>query len=577
MKKTVLCVVLCLALSNAWAQDGCATALPIVAGTYAVTAVNGPEIPNPICALNGLTNVTASEWYTYTPAEDLALTITTGVGAIVDTRFHVYSGVCGALVCVGGDDDSGPSLSSIATINVSGGVTYHIAFDNRWSSMGFQFQLIENEISNAAVSFTPTALPGAGNVLGVVDMNGDMLDDAVAPTQNNVNIVQQTETGFITLNIPTSAAVNTPSWSMAAGDLDDNGYTDLLYGGGSGLTIMMASDDGMGFTQHSPGQYIFCQRTNMVDINNDGHLDVYSCHDVAANVYYLFDGDVNFEYHQGGLGETCGNYGSIWIDYDNDHDLDLFVAKCGCDPVDILYRNNGDGTFTNMAATAGFVDSHQSWSSAWGDYDNDGDMDVLIGSSSSGYQKLMQNNGNGTFTNITAGSGFDLFTGQSIEWTTHDFNNDGYLDVLGGTGLMVNNGDMTFSQVAGNPQNGPIGDLNNDGFLDIVNATTCYMNNGNENNYIKIYPVGTVSNKNGIGARVQVTSALGTQIRDVKAGDGFRYMSSITAHFGLGADTEVTEVVVYWPSGLVQQVANPDINSILEIVEGVSTGVDDHI
>ena len=73
------------------------------------------------------------------------------------------------------------------------------------------------------------------------------------------------------------------------------------------------------------------------------------CHDVDANVYHLNDGSGNLTFHQGGLGETCGNYGSVWIDYDGDHDVDLFVSKCGCDPVDILYRNNGDGTFTNVA------------------------------------------------------------------------------------------------------------------------------------------------------------------------------------------------------------------------------------
>ncbi|HMC96860.1 MAG TPA: VCBS repeat-containing protein, partial [Flavobacteriales bacterium] len=297
MKKTLLTLAACIGISSAWAQDGCASALAITAGSYTVSAVNGPEIPNPICAPNGNLNVTASEWYTYTPATSLSLTISTELSG-VDTRFHVYTGTCGALVCAGGDDDSGTGLTSVATMNVTAGVTYTIAFDNRWTSNGFQFQVIENAVTSATVSFTQVALPGAGNVNGVVDMDGDMLDDAVSATATNVNIVQQTVGGFNTINIPTSAAVNTPSWSFAAGDLDGNGYTDMLYGGGSGATIMMANGDGTAFTQVSPGQYIFCQRTNMVDINNDGNLDVYSCHDVAANVYYLHDGNGNFEYHQ---------------------------------------------------------------------------------------------------------------------------------------------------------------------------------------------------------------------------------------------------------------------------------------
>lgn len=141
---------------------------------------------------------------------------------------------------------------------------------------------------------------------------------------------------------------------------------------------MKANADGTAFTEVSYPQYVFSQRSNFVDINNDGNLDGFVCHDVDANVYYLNDGTGNLVYNQGGFGPTCGNYGSIWVDFDGDGDQDLFVAKCGCDPVDILYQNNGNGTFTNIAPALGFADSHQSWSSAWGDYDNDGDMDVLV-------------------------------------------------------------------------------------------------------------------------------------------------------------------------------------------------------
>src|SRR5690348_15250070 len=106
MERTFLSFIACIGISGAWAQDGCGTALPITAGTYAVAAVNGPQIPSPICALNGVTNVTASEWYSYTAPADLGLTITTEASG-VDTRFHVYTGTCGSLVCVAGDDDSG--------------------------------------------------------------------------------------------------------------------------------------------------------------------------------------------------------------------------------------------------------------------------------------------------------------------------------------------------------------------------------------------------------------------------------------------------------------------------------------
>ncbi|MEO8590815.1 MAG: FG-GAP-like repeat-containing protein [Flavobacteriales bacterium] len=579
MKKSLLLVAMSLGVCTAHAQNTCATAVPVIAGTYTVVAVDGAEIPPIICA-GAAGNVTAAEWYTYTPAADHSLTITTDLAVNVnhDTRFQVYTGACGALVCESGDDDSGSGYLSIATFNVSQGVTYHIAFDNYWESDGFQFQLLEDEPIEVLVGFHAHPITINGYADCVVDMNGDHLDDVVAPGITNININYQQAGGtFNAVNITTTPADHDASWSIAAGDIDHNGFNDLMYGSGDGVTFMMANITGTAFTEVSFPQYVFCQRTNMVDINSDGHLDAFSCHDVDANVYYLNDGTGNLTFHQGGLGENCGNYGSIWIDLDNDHLMDLFVAKCGCDPVDICYHNNGDGTFTNIATSLGFGDGQQSWSSAWGDYDNDGDMDVLVGTSSGDFQKLMRNNDGTSFTNVTLGSGFDAFLGNSIEWTTHDFNNDGYLDVLGGGALMLNNGDMTFTHAVVPPYNGPIGDLNNDGFLDILNGGTIWMNDGNENHYVKVNTIGTASNSNGIGARVEVVSALGTQIRDVKAGDGFEYMSSLTTHFGLGADTGIEQITVYWPSGLVNVVHTAEVNSTVNIIEGIFEGIDDQV
>lgn len=578
MKRLLLATTTVLGTLAAMAQNSCATAYTVTAGTYTITLVDGTEPPTLVCT--GGPTAAHAEWYRYTPAADHSLTITTDLPANVgrDTRFHVYTGGCAALACVGGDDDGGSGYLSTASLNVTQGVTYLIAFDDRWEDDGFQFRLIEEEPVEELVGFHSEPISTSGYSICVVDMNGDHLDDVVSVGANNIRIHhQQAGGGFVQTDISTTTADNTPSWSLAAGDIDGNGFNDLMYGGGGGVTFMMADATGTAFTEVSFPEYVFCQRTNMVDINNDGALDAFSCHDVDANVFYLNDGNGALTFNQGGFGPTCGNYGSVWVDYDNDGDVDLFVAKCGCDPEDILYRNNGDGTFTDVAPSLGLNDTHQSWSSAWGDYDNDGDMDVVIGSSSSGYHKVMRNNGDGTFTDVNTGSGFDLFTGQSIEWNTRDFNNDGYLDVIGAGALMMGNGDMTFTMTTIQPSNGPIGDLNNDGFLDILNGSTVHYNNGNENHWVTVNTVGTTSNVNGIGARVQVTSALGTQIREVRSGDGFEFMSSLNSHFGLGADTEIDEIVVYWPSGIVNVVHTAEVNSTVTIVEGVFEGIADEV
>jgi len=344
---------------------------------------------------------------------------------------------------------------------------------------------------------------------------------------------------------------------------------------------MKANSTGTGYTPISGPQSIFSQRSNFVDLNNDGHLDAFVCHDVNPNVYYLNDGNGNLIFHQGGMGDfpSGGNYGSIFVDYDNDGDQDLFIAKCrggntGAN-IDELHRNNGNGTFTNVSVAAGMADPDQSWSSAFGDFDNDGDMDALIGSNAGGTtQKLMRNNGDGTFTNVSAGSGFESYTNTGREYIARDFNNDGFIDVFGPGGIiMINNGDWTFTKSGGAPQNGPIGDLNNDGFLDVQVENTVYYNNGNDNNWIILNLQGIQSTRNGIGARVEIYGAWGRQIRDVRSGEGFEFANSLNTHFGIGTATEITRLVIKWPSGLVEEILNPAINSKLLVVEGSTLGI----
>ena len=589
MKKTLLLIGILFG-SYSFSQNTCETAVVVSAGSHVVGTLDGT--PSALaCAGNVNTQTTKySEWYRYTPTINYTVTITTdlAINSGGDTNFNVYSGACGALVCHSGDDDSGSigtGYLSVATFSAMAGTTYYIAFDNKWSAAGFTFQLIENTYTPpipAPVSFTAQAIPTiSGSYLNcAVDMNGDYLDDIVAVSSTNVQIhYQLTSGGFSNSTITTTAADFLPSWSIAAGDLDKNGFNDLVYGGGSGVTFMKANVTGTGFTEISGPQYVFSQRSNMVDINNDGHLDTFVCHDVDPNVYYLNDGSGNLTFYQGGLGDHSegGNYGSVWVDYDNDGDQDLFIAKCrggaSTAKVNELHQNNGGGVFTNVSVASNMADPVQTWSSAWNDFDNDGDMDALIGASSNadGHHKLMRNNGNGTFTDITAGSGWDTNTSLNIEHITYDFDNDGFTDVMGGGNkIMRNNGNMTFSPFNIGFVPGPVGDFNNDGFVDVQSGSTIYYSNGNGNNWIKFNLQGIQSNRNGIGARIEIYGPWGKQIRDVRSGEGFRNMSTLNVHFGIGSATAITQVVVLWPSGVVDVINNPTVNSALNVIEGSS-------
>jgi len=595
MKKIIL--ILCISLLTtcfSFAQDSnsCVQAAPITPNTiYSVALVDGT--PSGSSCIDAII-ANNSEWYTYTPTNDASATVTTDllINAGRDTRIQVYTGSCGALTCVGGDDDDGSGWLSIYTLNVTAGVTYYIVFDNRWESNGFDFQLTETPIVIDPITFTSTNFGATGTYKNcVVDMNNDYLDDIVTVNANNLNIhYQQVGGGFTETNIATATADDVPSWSISAGDFNKDGFNDLLYGGGNGASFIASNATGTAYTVTSNPEYIFSQRSNFVDINNDGHLDAFVCHDVDPNVFYLNNGTNNtLVYNQGGLGDspTGGNYASSWIDYDNDGDVDLFIAKCNGGGAaataryNELHRNNGDGTFTDVSVAAGLYDPVQTWSSAWGDYDNDGDLEVFVGASSfaDGQHKLMTNNNDGTFTDSTNGTGLDTFTGTSTEHITHDFDNDGYLDIFTANNtIMLNNQDLTFTAVNVGFSVGAVGDLNNDGFLDVYNSNNFIRyNDANSNNWIKINTRGVQSNSNGIGARVEVyTTNLGKQIRDVITGNGFRHMSSLTTHFGLGTETDIIKVVITWPSGIVDEILNPNINETLNIVEGSYLDVVDY-
>ena len=467
------------------------------------------------------------------------------------------------------------------------------------------------------VAFTDgTTLLGQDNFsglpMGVIDMNGDGKDDIVQfNNARELRIQYQNGAGQAFTSHYYGAVSGSNQWGTAIADFDHNGYNDVMSGGAyDNLKIITNNNGNDSFSQSVLGSSnIFLQGANFADINNDGWADIFACHDDAESRAYQNNQDGTLSYNQNLLrtfttpaSDNSGNYASMWIDYDNDGDLDLYISKCRggvsspTDPrrINMLWQNDGNNNYTEVAEQANLKIGAQTWLSDFGDIDNDGDLDAIIINHFEG-PNLMRNNGDGTFTEVTAGSGLmptlDSSNFYGIQGFFKDFNNDGFLDLMvSGDNhyIFYNNGDGTF-QNAPNPfssnqiQSFSVGDINHDGFLDIyagyangLNSPSSikdriWINQGNANNYLNIQLEGTVSNINGIGARVELYGTWGKQIRDVKSGEGYGLVNTFTQHFGIGVSTQIDKVVVRWPSGIVDEILNPEINQFLQIIESTPT------
>jgi hypothetical protein len=454
---------------------------------------------------------------------------------------------------------------------------------------------------------------------------------------------------FSDVTVKTGLAATGWGQGVCVGDYDNDGWEDLFvtyYGRnrlyhnlGDGTFEGVSTAAGVGATRTRWGT-----GCAFVDYDRDGLLDLvvanYVDFDIAKapkpgeGVYCLWKGvpvmcgprglnpDTNILYHNLGKGKfeevtrkaqidrTPGHYcfSVSTLDYDNDGWPDIYVA-CDSTP-SILYRNNHDGTFTDVGVVAGPAlnedgRAQAGMGSTIADYDGDGQLDIFRTNFSDDTSTLYRNNGDGTFTDVTFHAGFGLHT-RYLGWGAMflDLDNDGWPDLLTVNGhvypevdayklgseyreprlLFRNNGNGTFTDISASAGPGfaardsgrgvAVGDLWNDGRLSAVisnmNSPVALLVNqsSNANHWIAFRVVGTKSNRDGIGARVLLRAGARTLVDEVRSGSSYNSNSDMRIHFGLGSTSKVDGVEVRWPSGLVEQFPALAPDKIHTLTEG---------
>ena len=376
-----------------------------------------------------------------------------------------------------------------------------------------------------------------------------------------------------------------------------------------------------GFTDTSGG-------VAWADYDNDGDLDFLyrNTSDDVDQSLFRNNGDGTFTEVTDEAGVKILDYsleadsqGSTgWFDFDQDGHIDLLSPNEGHN--NVLFRNNGDGTFSdvtrNRQPPSGipFFNEGDANGVCLGDIDNDGDIDAYIPNADQA-NRLIRNNlketGEATFTDITMASGTGDMRGAR-GCTMADYDNDGFLDIyVSNTGpsnvlfndvadenfppfvqfyvsrtpehnvLYRNNGDGTFTDVTesagadayGTGMGVASGDVNGDGFSDIIATSRpkgrnwLFLNKGNDNNWIKVKLVGTKSNKSAFNARVIVTSGDLEVTKEIYSSTGYNSVDDPALIFGLGKRDSVDSIEVIWPSGIVQRLDNVSPGQTVTITE----------
>ena len=491
--------------------------------------------------------------------------------------------------------------------------------ENRNSEIGIKFEEIGSDLRVDKMD--------GGRSSAWADFDGDADLDLVALGHPELAYYLNKGTHFVESS--SKVGLNLPEGGIGAhvADYDNDGDADLYitrdgwFGGGANVLFNNESGQFSDITDYAGAGDLgssFCAA--WADYDKDGWLDIYIANGTGAtgdstNVLYKGSSEGRFidVAVSAGVDNRGQSLSAAWGDFDGDSDADLYV--CNFTEPNILYRNNGDGSFEDVSILAGvgasYIDGFITFPL---DYNNDGALDIFVGNWSA-YEEVLEdralnrragdrerpvlfkNKGNGAFVDVTESAGIARAEG-TMSGAASDIDNDGWIDLYLGNGgpkmdrrdpdvLYRNMGDGTFSDITDLVGLGHIGkshgitfaDYDADGDTDLYVPSggalsgdfwhnVLYRNVGDVGRFFVLRLEGRVSNRDGIGARVQLECDAMIQTRFVESGNSFGNSNSLELEFGLGDCENIAHVEIQWPSGQVDRFSKPPVNSWRVAVEG---------
>ncbi|MFM1932762.1 MAG: hypothetical protein RL226_2065 [Bacteroidota bacterium] len=478
-------------------------------------------------------------------------------------------------------------------------------------SINLSSQTFNNVAEDLGISAVVSGLFGAG--VSFADFDGDGLDDLTFAVSNAAPKVYKNNNGSFTLMNFQFAVMSDPKaifWVDYDNDGDNdffatvrNGSNQLYRNNGNNVFTNISNAAGIGL----PGQHNY--GASWGDYDLDGDLDLYVCQYAFSTEpgtpdmkNHLFRNDGNDVFTDvtaiaGVAGNVDLSFQSAWFDYNNDQYPDLYVINDKVSP-NRMYRNNGDGTFTEVTNALNLGIIIDSMSASIADFNNDHLMDFYSTNTQEG-NILLKGNANLSHTDVTAEHNLIVY---DYTWAAvwFDMDNDTDLDmfIAEAEALAFNSPNYLFrntgeangyvyedvSDLLLTPDNSDAyvaasGDLQNDGHLDLVvnnrspYNTVIWENTGNNdgNGYVKVLLEGTTSNRQGIGSWITVYAGEHSYLTYTFMGENYLGQNSFSEHFGIGQHTQADSIHIEWPSGVTDTFYNIPSGTTLLAVEGSSS------